>query len=461
MYHYNKNVSECLYICTDHLESVMKIVTKHGGVLFDAKYDAWGNQEIVKNDIGFIRGYTGHEEMPEFGLINMNARLYDPMLGRFISPDNFVQMPENSQNFNRYAYCLNNPLKYNDPSGNCIGAVIASVAFTMLSSACQTSMNHGDFGMFVKNFSLSMLSSVAGSYCSSVIGTAFGHTVGSFWNEALRAGAHGLFNGFMNAVKDDNFLSGLSGFAAGAVSSAAGSYAQYCNLGDGDVMFACTIAGSLASGVCEGGNGNAFLSGAMIGLEIGALNHCGESQDWYEDEDESLRWYPTTDEKLALDGKTWKNVGHTYTDKRGNYYSLYGQVYGKGDLNGKVARKIDEAFMKTARWRARHESDLPSLTDFSEFCKDTGFYEDHSRYFDYGGGKKNAIITYRTNPVDMLVSTTKFNSFGISQIDASAYSALFTPQHTNKIDPVRVWFDGKTGKKNYYFYQKLIDSYRR
>jgi hypothetical protein len=48
----------------------------------------------------------------------MNARLYDPFLGRMLSPDNYVQEINNSQSFNRYSYALNNPLKYKDPSGN-------------------------------------------------------------------------------------------------------------------------------------------------------------------------------------------------------------------------------------------------------------------------------------------------------------------------------------------------------
>jgi RHS repeat-associated protein len=54
----------------------------------------------------------------EFTLINMNARLYDPVAGMMLSPDNVLQEPTNSQNYHKYAYCFNNPLKYNDPTGN-------------------------------------------------------------------------------------------------------------------------------------------------------------------------------------------------------------------------------------------------------------------------------------------------------------------------------------------------------
>jgi RHS repeat-associated protein len=63
-------------------------------------------------------GYTGHEMLNEFTLINMNARLYDPVAGMMLSPDNVLQEPTNSQNYHKYAYCFNNPLKYNDPTGN-------------------------------------------------------------------------------------------------------------------------------------------------------------------------------------------------------------------------------------------------------------------------------------------------------------------------------------------------------
>ena len=104
----------------------------------------------------FDRGFTGHslsreerngKHLPQFGLIypaalhcialagsatanfslhsvcenqasaDMNGRVYDPFLARFLSPDPFVQAPGNPQNYNRYTYALNNPLKYTDPSG--------------------------------------------------------------------------------------------------------------------------------------------------------------------------------------------------------------------------------------------------------------------------------------------------------------------------------------------------------
>ena len=62
-------------------------------------------------------GYTGHEHIYGLGIINCNARLYDPVLGRFLAPDPLIQDPASTQNFNRYSYCLNNPLKYTDESG--------------------------------------------------------------------------------------------------------------------------------------------------------------------------------------------------------------------------------------------------------------------------------------------------------------------------------------------------------
>ncbi len=50
--------------------------------------------------------------------------MYDPVIGRFISPDNVIPDQYNPQSLNRYSYCLNNPLIYTDPSGHSIGTHI-------------------------------------------------------------------------------------------------------------------------------------------------------------------------------------------------------------------------------------------------------------------------------------------------------------------------------------------------
>jgi RHS repeat-associated protein len=105
--------------------------------LQELSYDAWGRLRDPETQALYAigeepelllgRGYTSHEHLLEFGLINMNARLYDPVLGRFLSPDPFVQDPLLGQNFNRYTYALNNPLRYTDPNGEFFWTIINGV----------------------------------------------------------------------------------------------------------------------------------------------------------------------------------------------------------------------------------------------------------------------------------------------------------------------------------------------
>lgn len=135
----NTNGTQFYYMATDVLGSIIGIVDGSGNEVFAATYDPWGKQTVTTNTIGFRRGFTGHEMLPHYDLINMNGRLYDPYLARFLSPDNYVQMPDFSQSFNRYSYCLNNPLKYTDPDGEWFLGTLLS-AFTDL---IDNVVNHG------------------------------------------------------------------------------------------------------------------------------------------------------------------------------------------------------------------------------------------------------------------------------------------------------------------------------
>lgn len=125
------------YICRDYLGSITHLTNDSGDLLQELSYDAWGRlrdpetQELYaigeEPQLVLDRGYTGHEHLLVFGLINMNARLYDPVIGRFLSPDPYVQDPLFSQNFNRYSYGWNNPLKFTDPNGEFVHIIIGAV----------------------------------------------------------------------------------------------------------------------------------------------------------------------------------------------------------------------------------------------------------------------------------------------------------------------------------------------
>ncbi|MCV9930947.1 FG-GAP-like repeat-containing protein [Flavobacterium sp. LS1R47] len=116
---------QTLYLHRDYQGSILAITDETGTLLEKRQFDAWGAIIKVQDGTGntltgltiLDRGYTGHEHLQSVGLIHMNGRLYDPKLHRFLQPDNYVQDPGNTQNYNRYGYVLNNPLKYIDPSG--------------------------------------------------------------------------------------------------------------------------------------------------------------------------------------------------------------------------------------------------------------------------------------------------------------------------------------------------------
>ena len=250
---------------TDYQGSILSMFDKDGANVFKASYDAWGQQSVTVNTIGLRRGYTGHEMLPEFGIINMNGRLYDPVLGRFFSPDPFVQMPGSPQGFNRYSYCLNNPLKYTDPSGHAIwGAVIQSLFFsvTNMFSAAITGGNIWKAGV------MGLLSSAAsfgiGELFSKVIKTG----VGTIGKGILKAGTHGAASGVLNMLGGEKFG---AGFVSGAISSFAGQL-----IGSNPSLFCRVSVTSLAGGVTAWACGGDFVKGALRGLAIAIFN-----EEWH------------------------------------------------------------------------------------------------------------------------------------------------------------------------------------
>lgn len=124
---YGSSSWQLRHIIRDNQNSIVAVTDTAGNVLERNSYDPWG----VRRDPASLtpyapgeepelllgRGYGSHEHLGDFGLINMNARIYDPTLCRFLSPDPVVQSPFTPQNLNRYAFCLNNPLRYTDPTG--------------------------------------------------------------------------------------------------------------------------------------------------------------------------------------------------------------------------------------------------------------------------------------------------------------------------------------------------------
>jgi len=118
-------VETLYYGYTDNQGSLVALTDVSGNVVEKYAYDPWGARrnpnDWTQNDsrTSWItnRGYTGHEHLDAFGVINMNGRVYDPLTAQFYSPDPFIQSPDNWLNYNRYSYCLNNPTMFIDPTG--------------------------------------------------------------------------------------------------------------------------------------------------------------------------------------------------------------------------------------------------------------------------------------------------------------------------------------------------------
>lgn len=247
----------CFPLLRDHLGSVTYLMGNDNTVSEQWSYDPWGGFRdpstlepmAFPETILFERGYCGHEYLPEFGLINMNARLYDPMLGRFLSPDPYVQFPDATQSFNRYTYAMNNPLLYVDENGEYLHIVAGAIIGGIVNLGIK--YYSGQIHDFWDGLAAFGIGAAAGG-----LGAATGA-----WGFAIAGGG----------------AWGAGGFVAGAFEGALGSMVSLPvqsmgnNLYFGDPLitpndYAFGIAfgglsGGLTNGIMAAQNGRSFLNG--------------------------------------------------------------------------------------------------------------------------------------------------------------------------------------------------------
>lgn len=236
---YTSNITRLLFLHKDYLGSILAVTDPSGYAIERRHYDAWGNFTNLKiagsitnpdtytGNLLIDRGYTSHEWLKGVGLIHMNGRLYDPLLRRFLNADENIQDPMNTQNYNKYGYVMNNPLLYNDPSGEMwftlpiLGYVLLGAKAVLIGAGIAAALYVAQAGLggswswsgFGKSILIGGLSGVA----SAGLGTVFSAT--GFWatvgNGALAGAGSG---GIVSIINGTNFLEGvLKGAVIGGV----------------------------------------------------------------------------------------------------------------------------------------------------------------------------------------------------------------------------------------------------
>ena len=243
---------EIYYLQTDYQGSIIAVYYSNGILYKSFAYDPWGRRRNISNwtnykdideETRITRGYCGHEHLDDFGTINMNGRIYDLRLGRFLSPDPYVQAPYNSQNYNRYSYCWNNPLKYTDPSGKIVwfipiiaGAVIGATSGAIMAKQAEAQgflewAGYIGGGALIGGLSGGAAVSVSmagggamlvGAVSGAVGGAGFSGMVTGWDGQAmLKGAAFGAISGFIGSGFASAIGGGIGALAGGATSNLA------------------------------------------------------------------------------------------------------------------------------------------------------------------------------------------------------------------------------------------------
>lgn len=273
----NGGVASYYYTYCDYLGSIQEITTSTGlGTIAGSRqnYDAWGRRRNVNFEYTnlvpppdwLIRGYTGHEMIWQYRLINMNGRIYDPVLARVISPDNVVSTPGLTQGYNRYTYANNNPLRYTDPDGNMpiLIAMAIGAGISLLTNGLNNAYHHRNFfdgaGKAAAFGAIGgLISSGIGSLATAVSNTGLEAAV-------IQMNLHGISGAVMTGTQGGN---PFSGFVSGATSSVIGSFSTHIGAGGSATL----LGGGLAGGIGAAISGGDFWQGVQQGLITTGLNH--------------------------------------------------------------------------------------------------------------------------------------------------------------------------------------------
>ena len=228
------------YYHGNHLHSASVITDGYGNTKEAIEYHPYGTyRQRTDLDPSFPNvnyTFTDQEEDDEAGLYNYKARLYDPLLGRFISADSIVPEPGNLQAMNRYSYCLNNPVVYRDPSGQFslgdvfnafITGVVAAVVFWATGGTGTPGMSTFIAGIAAGAAGGATASALSGGNLQGILqGAVMGAVMGGATGGLYNAGVPGsvLLAAGAGTAAATNGLDGLAYYAAGMLGAMAGGY---------------------------------------------------------------------------------------------------------------------------------------------------------------------------------------------------------------------------------------------
>ena len=277
--------AELRYLHPDHLGSVDAVTDAAGAVVERLSFGAFGERRVAQGATAWQdsalsltsaetrRGFTGHEQLDDFGLVHMNGRVYDPQLGRFLSPDPFVQFALSSQGYNRYTYANNNPLSFTDPSGYFFKSLFRKVKklvrkvfkskVVRAAAAVAVAAYGGPAGSSLLGFSTgSVGASVIGGFGAGLI--ASGGDIKAAIIGGLSGGALG-FSGCFSACSGTSGLSVAELIARGVVDQVFSNRSRSAEAHAGNVQTAQaqTVAATSLGGTVSTVGGTKFANGAI------------------------------------------------------------------------------------------------------------------------------------------------------------------------------------------------------